>query len=169
MAEDARLQIKQATEEDVPLILTFIRDLAQHERALDRVSATEEGLRLTLFGSRPYAEAVIAYQNNQPVAFAIYFFSYTSFSALPSLYLEDIFVRPAARRFGVGRELFGFLAQKAIERNCARMEWSVLNWNESAIRFYEKLDAEPVRDWTVFHLSREKLAQLTPTTPPVTE
>lgn len=169
MAEDARLQIEQATAEDVPLILTFIRELAQHERALDRVSATEEGLRLTLFGSRPYAEAVIAYQNNEPVAFALYFFSYTSFSALPSLYLEDIFVRPAVRRFGVGRELFTFLAQRAIERNCARMEWSVLNWNESAIRFYEKLDAEPVHDWTVFRLSREKLGQLTSKTTHVTE
>lgn len=157
MAEPARLEIKQATEEDVPLILSFIRDLAQYERALERVSATEEGLRVTLFGPRPYAEAVIAYESNEPVAFALYFFSYTSFSALPSLYLEDIFVRPAARGSGVGRELFAFLAQKAIERNCARMEWSVLNWNERAIRFYEKLHAEPVRDWTVFHLSRDKL------------
>jgi GNAT superfamily N-acetyltransferase len=169
MVEDARLRIKQATVEDVPLILTFIRELAQHERALDRVSATEEGLRLTLFGSRLYAEAIIAYQNNQPVAFAIYFFSYTSFSALPSLYLEDIFVRPVARGSGVGRALFAFLAQKAIEGNCARMEWSVLNWNQAAIRFYEKLDAEPVRDWTVFHLSREKLGQLTTRTVQGTE
>lgn len=154
------LQIKQAIKEDVPLILTFIRELAQHERALDRVSATEEGLLLTLFGPRPYAEAVIAYENDEPVAFALYFFSYTSFSALPGLYLEDIFVRPATRGFGVGRQLFAFLAQRAIERNCARMEWSVLNWNEQAIRFYEKLSAEPVHDWTVFHLSKEKVAQL---------
>jgi len=169
MAERTQLRIKRATEEDVPLILTFIRELAQHERALDRVSATEEGLRLTLFGSRPYAEAVIAYQNNQPVAFAIYFFSYRSFLALPGVYLEDIFVRPAARGSGVGRALFAFLAQKAIEGNCARMEWSVLNWNQMAIRFYEKLEAEPVRDWTVFHLSREKLGQLTTRTVQGTE
>jgi len=169
MAEGAQLRIKQATVEDVPLILTFIRELAQHERALDRVSATEEGLRLTLFGSRPYAEAVIAYQNNEPVAFALFYFSYTSFSALPGLYLEDIFVRPTARGSGVGRALFAFLAQKAIEGNCARMEWSVLNWNQMAIRFYEKLDAEPVRDWTVFHLSREKLGQLTTRTVQGTE
>ena len=154
------LRIKQATKEDVPLILTFICELAQHERELDRVSATEEGLLVTLFGQRPYAEAVIAYENDEPVAFALYFFSYTSFSGLPGLYLEDIFVRPAARGSGVGRHLFAFLAQRAIERNCARMEWSVLNWNERAIRFYEKLSAEPVRDWTVFHLSKEKMAQL---------
>lgn len=154
------LRIRQATDEDVPLILAFIRELAQHEKALDRVSATEEGLRATLFGPSPYAEGVIAYENDEPVAFALYFFTYTSFSALPGLYLEDIFVRPASRGFGVGRQLFAFLAQRAIERNCVRMEWSVLNWNEPAMRFYEKLSAEPVHDWTVFHLSREKLAQL---------
>lgn len=162
----ASLRIKQAVDEDVPLILTFIRELAQHEKALDRVSATEEGLRVTLFGPRPYAEAVIAYGNDKPVAFAIYFFSYTSFSALPGLYLEDIFVRPSARGFGVGRQLFAFLAQKAIERDCARMEWSVLNWNEPAIRFYEKLYAESVHDWTVFRLSKEKMAQLATVTVP---
>ncbi len=161
MITRAPLRIKQATEGDVPLILRFIRELAQHEKALDRVSATEEGLRATLFGPRPYAEAVIAYEDHEAIAFAIYFFSYTSFSALPGLYLEDIFVRPAARGLGVGRQLFAFLAQRAIDRNCARMEWSVLNWNQQAIRFYEKLSAEPVQDWTVFHLSREKLAQLT--------
>lgn len=160
MAARSALRIKQATEEDVPLILTFIRELAQHERALDRVSATEEGLRVTLFGPRPYAEAIIVYENNDPVAFAIYFFSYTSFSALPGLYLEDIFVRPAARGFGVGRQIFSFLAERAIEHDCARMEWSVLNWNEPAIHFYEKLLAEPVHDWTVFRLSKDKMAQL---------
>ena len=160
MVARAPLRIKQATEEDVPLILTFIRELAQHERALDRVSATEDGLQVTLFGPRPYAEAVLAYQDDEPVAFAIYFFSYTSFSALPGLYLEDIFVRPSARGFGVGRRLMAFLAQRAVERNCARMEWSVLNWNEPAIRFYKKLSAEPVHDWTVFRLSREQMVQL---------
>lgn len=160
MVTRAPLRIKQATKEDVSLILTFICELAQHEKALDRVTATEEGLLLTLFGPRPYAEAVIAYENSEPIAFAIYFFSYTSFSALPGLYLEDIFVRPAARGLGVGRQLFAFLAQRAVERNCARMEWSVLNWNESAIRFYEKLSAEPVQDWTVFRLTREQLSKL---------
>ena len=165
MVTRAPLRIKQATEEDVPLILTFIHELAQHERALDRVSATEEGLRVTLFSPTPYAEAMIAYENGKPVAFALYYFSYTSFSALPGLYLEDIFVRPVARGCGVGRQLFALLAQKAVERNCARIEWAVLNWNEQAIRFYQKLSAEPVHDWTVFHLSREKLAQLTTEAP----
>jgi len=160
MAARSQLLIKEATKADVPLILTFIRELAQHERAIDRVSATEEGLRLTLFGPRPYAEAIIAYENNEPLAFALYFFSYTSFSALPGLYLEDIFVRPAARGSGVGRQILAFLARRAIEHDCARMEWSVLNWNEPAIHFYEKLLAEPVHDWTVFRLSKDKMAQL---------
>ena len=164
MAARPPLRIKQTTKEDIPLILTFIHELAEHERALDRVSATEEVLLVTLFGPTPYAEAVIAYENDDPVAFALYFFSYTSFSALPALYLEDIFVRPATRGFGVGRQLIAFLAHRALERNCARMEWSVLNWNEPAIGFYEKLSAEPVRDWTVFHLSKEKMTQLATTT-----
>lgn len=161
MTEATTLQIRRATKEDVPLILTFIRELAEYERALDRVTATESGLGATLFGPRPYAQALIAFANTEPVAFALYFFSYTSFSAQPALYLEDIFVRPTARGSGFGRQLFAFLAQRAIEANCARMEWSVLNWNSPAFGFYENLGAEPVRDWTVFHLSREKLYQLT--------
>ena len=154
------LRIQEATEQDVPLILDFIRELAQYEKALDRVSATEESLRATLFGPKPYAEALIVYQSEQPVAFAIYFFSYSSFTGLPNLYLEDIFVRPAFRGSGVGRELIAFLARRASERGCGRMEWSVLNWNESAIAFYQKLGAEPVNDWTVFHLAKDEMEKL---------
>lgn len=160
LATPGQIHIEQAVEADIPLILAFIQELAQYERAQDRVSATEERLRVTLFGPRPYAEAVIARENQKPVGFALYYFSYTSFSARPGLYLEDIFVRPAARGSGIGFQLIRFLAQKAIERNCARMEWSVLNWNEQAIRFYEKVSAEPVLDWTVFHLAAEKMARL---------
>jgi len=159
MSERAPLRIEAATENDVPLILAFIRDLAEYERALDRVTATEETLRASLFGSEPRAESVIVYENDAPVAFAIYFFSFSSFSGLPNLYLEDIFVRPATRGSGVGRQLFAFLARRARERGCGRMEWSVLNWNP-AIAFYEKLGAEPVRDWTVFHLNKDELEKL---------
>ena len=160
MVTHRQLRIDQAIEEDIPLIFSFIHELARYERALDRVSATEESLRETLFGPTRYAEAVIARENDVAVAFALYYFSYTSFSAQPGLYLEDIFVRPAARESGIGRLLMAFLAQRAIELNCARMEWSVLNWNEQAIRFYQNLSAEPINDWTVFDLSREKMAQL---------
>ena len=161
MVTDRQIRIEQATQEDIPLILSFIHELARYERALDRVSATEETLRVTLFGPRPYAEAVIARENGEALAFALYYFSFASFSARPGLYLEDIFVRPSARDSGIGRQLIAFLAHKAIELDCARMEWSVLNWNEQAIRFYQKLSADPITDWTVFHLSREKMAQLT--------
>ena len=154
------LQIEEASEKDVPLILQFIRDLAQFEKAQGRVLASEEILRATLFGPTPYAAALIAYAGKEPAAFAIYFFSYSSFSGLPNLYLEDIFVRPAYRRLGVGKQLLADLARRAVERGCGRMEWSVLNWNESAMGFYEKLGAEPVRDWTVFHLAKERMNRL---------
>jgi GNAT superfamily N-acetyltransferase len=157
MPPRALTQIEDATEKDVALILQFIRELAEYERSADRVSATEDVLRLTLFGGEQNAHAVIAYRGQEPVAFAIYFFSYSSFSGLPNLYLEDIFVRPAHRGLGLGKELFAFLARRAGERGCGRMEWSVLNWNESAIAFYRKLGAEPVRDWTVFHLAKDRL------------
>ena len=161
MTARAPLRIKEATPEDVPVILDFIRELAQYERAVDRVTATEEALGSTLFGARPFAKAIIAHDDRpEPVAFAIYFFSYSSFSAQPSLYIEDIFVRPAARNRGLGRELFTFLARRASEQGCGRMEWSVLNWNEAAIAFYRKLGAVPVRQWTVFHLGKEELDEL---------
>ena len=163
MSEHPPLRIQEATQESVPLILNFIRELAEYEKQLARVTATEEILRTTLFGPIAYAESVIVYIGDEPGAFAIYFFSYSSFTGLPNLYLEDIFVRPNFRGMGVGKELLAFLARRADERGCGRMEWSVLNWNESAIRFYEKLGAAPVRDWTVFHLAKdemEKLAEL---------
>jgi len=117
-------------------------------------------LRATLFGPRPYVEAIIGFENDDPVAFAIYFFTYTSFAGLPSLYLEDIFVRPASRGLGVGRELLAFLARRASQRGCGRMEWSVINRNEPAMAFFKELGAEPVNDWTVFRLGKDKLEEL---------
>src|SRR6266508_6771943 len=160
MVQRAPLRIEDATEADVPLILTFMRELAEYEEGLDSVSVTEEKLHATLFGPKPYVEAIIAYENDSPVAFAIYFFTYTSFAGLPSLYLEDIFVRPAARGLGIGRQLLAFLARRARQRDCGRMEWSVLSWNEPAMAFYKKLGAEPVSDWTVFRLPKDKLDEL---------
>jgi GNAT superfamily N-acetyltransferase len=160
MGERVGLRIEEATKEDVPLILAFIRELAQYEKILDRVTVTEESLSATLFGPGSYVEAIIAFENDEPVAFAIYFFTYTSFSGLPSLYLEDIFVRAASRGFGIGRQLLAFLARRARQRGCGRMEWSVINWNEPAMAFYKKLGAEPVNDWTVFRLGKDKLEEL---------
>jgi GNAT superfamily N-acetyltransferase len=160
MTARAPLRIKEAREKDVPLILQFIRELAEYEREIARVTATEEILRTTLFGAEPYAKTAFVYVGEEPAAFAIYFFSYSSFTGLPSLYLEDIFVRPPYRGLGIGKKLLSFLARRAGERGCGRMEWSVLNWNASAIGFYEKLGAAPVRDWTVFHLAKEETEEI---------
>ena len=154
------LQFREATKNDIALILYFVRELAEYERSEDRVIATEETLRKSLFGPRPFAHAFIVYQDGDPVAFAIYFFSFSSFYGLPNLYLEDIFVRPAFRGTGLGREAFAYLSRIAIEKGCGRMEWSVLNWNEPAIGFYKELGAEPVRDWTVFHLGRDQMEEI---------
>lgn len=160
MAVNTTVRIQQATQEDVPLILDFIRELADYEKLSDRVTATEERLHATLFCANPYAEAILAFLNNQPVAFAVYFFNYSTFVALPGLYLEDIYVRPTFRGSGIGKELFRFLARKAIAAGCRRMEWSMLNWNQPARHFYTELGAEPMNDWTVFRLANEQLAKL---------
>jgi len=160
MTDRAPLRIEEAREKDVPLILQFIRELAEYEKELGRVTATEEVLRATLFGPEPYAKTALVYVGEEPAAFAIYFFSYSSFPGVPSLYLEDIFVRPPYRGLGVGKKLLAFLARRAGEHGCGRMEWSVLNWNASAIGFYEKLGAAPVRDWTVFHLAKEEMEEI---------
>ncbi len=153
-------RIVPAVQADVPLILQFIRDLAAYERMEERVTATEETLRSTLFGPNASAHAVIAYDGEEPVAFAVYFFNYSTFSASRGLYLEDILVRPTHRRSGVGRRLFSYLAQKALDHGCDRLELLVLNWNKSAIQFYEKLGAKPLDQWTVFRLSETNLRQL---------
>jgi len=153
-------RIEPANEEDVPLLLTLIRGLADYERLSDRVSATEENLRASLFGERPYAEAVIAYDGNRPVGYAIYFFTYSSFQGLPGLYLEDLFVHPDSRGSGIGRRLLAFLARKAVERGCCRIEWAVLNWNKPAIGFYERLGAEQMNEWSVYRLSGERLEEM---------
>lgn len=154
------LRIEKPTVEDVPLILEFVRALAEYEKLADSVAATEDRLRETLFGPNPSAHALLAYDNNHPVAFAIYFFNYSTFVGRPGLYLEDLFVRPEARGKGFGRELLQHLAHIAVERGCVRMEWAVLNWNEPAIGFYKGLGADPMDDWTVFRLSGKALEDL---------
>ena len=160
MTRPRKLQIKHATVEDVALILTFIHALAHYEKLPDSVLATEDRLRTSLFGPNPTAYALLAYHDQKAVGYAIYFFTYSSFIALPGLYLEDLFVLPESRGEGVGRELLASLARLAIERGCARMEWAVLNWNEPAIGFYTRLGAEPMNEWTVYRLSGEKLNEL---------
>lgn len=154
------LRIEVATQADVPLILTFIKELAQYEKLQDSVRVTEDRLRRSLFGNNRSAEAILAYLQDSPVAFAVYFFNFSTFEGLPGLYLEDIFVRPGFRSLGVGRKVFAFLSNRAMESGCSRIELSVLNWNEQAIRFYKGLGGEPLKGWTVFRFSQEALSRL---------
>jgi GNAT superfamily N-acetyltransferase len=156
----AHTRIRPAVEADVPLILRFIRELAEYERLLHEVVATEDRLRETLFGVRPAAEVVIAEQNGEPTGFALFFHNYSTFLAQPGIYLEDLYVRPEARGRGAGRALLAHLARLARERGCGRMEWWVLDWNESAVRFYRSLGARPMDDWTVFRLTGPDLERL---------
>ena len=128
------LTLRNATEEDVPLILQFIRDLAEYERLAHACVATEESVRETLFGERPYAEVIIAEYAGAPAGFALFFHNYSTFLARPGIYLEDLYVRPELRGHGIGKALLARLAALAMERKCGRLEWAVLNWNESAIQ-----------------------------------
>jgi GNAT superfamily N-acetyltransferase len=154
------LRIVPATEHDVPLILQFIRELAEYERLADRVEATEERVRENLFGASPKASCVVAYYDTRAVAFALFYFTYSTFAGLPGLYLEDLFVKPDARGQGVGRELLRYLAQLAQREGCWRIEWAVLHWNKSAIGFYENLGAIAMDEWAVYRLSGEPLERL---------
>ena len=160
MSYSNALRIKPATERDIPLILELVRGLAEYENHLDRVEATEERLRKTLFGAEPAAQVVFAYDNKTPVGYAILFYTYSSFVGLPGVYLEDLFVKPEARDKGVGRELLRYLARLAKEKGCARIEWAVLDWNEPAIGFYKRLGAVPMDEWDVYRLSGNELDQL---------
>jgi len=153
-------QIRPARVEDVPIILELIHDLATYERAPNEVTATEEQLVDVLFGKRPAAEVLLALEGKSPVGFAVYFYNFSTWLGRPGLYLEDLFVKPEKRGKGYGRALLVSLAKIALERNCGRMEWAVLDWNESAIKFYRSLDAKPMDEWTIFRLTRDGIARL---------
>ena len=152
--------IQNATVDDVPIILRLIKDLAEYERAPNDAVATEAGLREVLFGERPAAEVLIARENDTAIGFAVFFHNFSTWLGRPGLYLEDLFVRPEVRGKGYGRALLVRLAQIAHERNCGRMEWAVLDWNEPAIKFYRTLGAAPNEEWTIYRLTRDKIAQL---------
>jgi len=160
MKERADFQIRLADVDDVPIILELIRDLATYERAPDEVVATEEQLVDVLFGERPVAEVLLAFEEKSPVGFAVYFYNFSTWLGRAGLYLEDLFVKPEKRGKGYGRALLVELAQIARNRGCGRMEWAVLNWNEPAIKFYRALGAQPMHEWTVFRLTRPEIAKL---------
>jgi GNAT superfamily N-acetyltransferase len=153
-------RIESATESDIPVILKLIKGLAEYEKLSHEVVATEEGLRESLFGARRVAEVLIGYTGEEPVSFAVFFHNYSTFLGRPGIYLEDLFVLPQWRRRGLGSQLLRSIAQIAIERGCGRLEWSVLDWNEPAIRFYKKLGARAMDEWTVYRVTGEELKKL---------
>jgi GNAT superfamily N-acetyltransferase len=153
-------EIRSAHLDDVPIILELIRDLATYERAPNEVTATEEQLVDVLFGERPAAEVLLAFEKDTPVGFAIFFHNFSTWLGRPGLYLEDLFVKPEKRGKGYGRALLVDLARIARDRGCGRMEWAVLDWNEPAIKFYRALGATPMDEWTVFRLTRDGIARL---------
>jgi len=152
--------IRPARVEDAPIILELIRDLATYERAPEEVTATEEQLVDVLFGERPAAEVLLAFEGESPVGFALFFHNFSTWLGRPGLYLEDLFVKPKKRGNGYGRALLVELAKIAMERGCGRMEWAVLDWNEPAIKFYHALGARPMDEWTVFRLTRDGIEKL---------
>ena len=156
----AEFQIRPAHVEDVPVILQLIRDLATYERAPDEASATEEQLAEVLFGEKPAAEVLLAFEEESPVGFAVYFFNFSTWLGRAGLYLEDLFVKPEKRGKGYGRALLIELAKIARDRGCGRMEWAVLDWNEPAIKFYRALGAKPMNEWTVFRLTGGEIGKL---------
>ena len=157
--------IRPAMAADVPIILELIRALATYERAPNEVTATEKGLMEVLFGEKPAAEVLLAFEKDRAVGFAVFFHNFSTWLGRPGLYLEDLFVRPEDRGKGYGRALLVDLAKIARERGCGRMEWAVLTWNEPAINFYRKLGAKPMDEWTVFRLTRDGIARLADASP----
>jgi GNAT superfamily N-acetyltransferase len=160
MKRSTQFEIRPAHVDDVPIILELIRDLATYERAPNEVMATEEQLVDVLFGERPAAEVLIAFEGKSAVGFAVFFYNFSTWLGRPGLYLEDLFVKPKNRGKGYGRALLIELAKIARDRGCGRMEWAVLDWNEPAIKFYRALGAKPMHEWTVFRLTRDGIASL---------
>jgi GNAT superfamily N-acetyltransferase len=155
--DEVPIQIRPATEIDLPLILQLIRELAVFEQLSHEVTATEQQLRQHLFGAKPLAEVIIASHSGNAAGFALFFENFSTFVGKPGIYLEDLYVREAWRGQGVGTALLEAVRQLAIARGCGRFEWSVLDWNRRAIDFYEKMGARPLNEWTVYRLSGDAL------------
>ena len=160
MTSDEEVRIVPGTADDLPVILSLIRKLAEYEKLAHEVSATEGKLRASLFGRNPAAEVLIAYAGVEPVGFAVYFQNFSTFVGGPGIYLEDLFVVPEWRRRGCGRRLLAHVAGIAVERGCERFEWAVLDWNEPALRFYRSLGARALDDWVVHRLTGDALRRL---------
>ena len=157
--------LRSATRADVPVILELIRGLAEYERLAHECVATEAALMETLFGAKPQAEVVLAFADERPAGFALFFSNYSTFLARHGIYLEDLFVFPEFRGRGIGKRLLQHLAALAVERKCGRLEWSVLDWNKDAIRFYESLGAKAMDEWTVYRVTGDALRTLASSNP----
>ena len=160
---NADIILRFAAENDTPIILNFIKELADYEILSNEVIADEVKLKETLFGNKRFAEVIIAEYKNSPAGFMLFFHNYSTFLAKPGIYLEDLFVKPELRGLGIGKSLLTYLAKIAAERNCGRIEWAVLDWNEPSIKFYKNLGAKPMDEWTVFRVTGkgiDKLADL---------
>ncbi len=153
-------EIKAATAQDVPLILSFIKELADYEKLAHEVVATEDILKETLFGDQAHAEVIIGYLNQAPVSFALYFHNFSTFLGRPGIYLEDLFVKPETRSKGIGQKMLAYLAFLAKSRKCGRLEWLVLDWNKAAIGFYRRLDAKAMDEWTIYRVTDQALNNL---------
>jgi GNAT superfamily N-acetyltransferase len=160
MLSDTDLQIRPAKQSDAPLVLEFIRKLAEYGDISSEATVTESDVRAALFGERPVAEAILAYVGSEPAGFAVYSFTFSSFMGKPGIFVEDLFVEHQFRGRGVGKALLLTLARLGRERGCGRLEWSVLNWNEQAMEFYQELGAVPMDEWTTFRLTGEALERL---------
>jgi len=154
------LNIRPSTPADAPVIASLIRELADYEKLLDEAKATPRDIQRELESANPVIHVLIAEWQGEPVGFALYFFNFSTFVGRRGLYLEDLFVRPAQRAHGIGRGLLRALARIARERNCGRMEWAVLDWNEPALRFYRSLDARPMKEWIVHRLTPVEIEKL---------
>jgi GNAT superfamily N-acetyltransferase len=154
------MRIEKGSVADVPAILEMIRGLAEYEKLADRCVATEDKLRETLFGPRPFAETLLVREDGACCGFALFFMNYSTFLAQPGIYLEDLYVKPEARGRGFGKALLVELARIATQRNCGRVEWSVLDWNEPSVNFYKSLGAVPMDEWTQYRLTGDALYRL---------
>ena len=154
------ITLRAAEEKDVPTIFNFIKALAEYEELSNEVFATEEQLKKTLFGKVKFAEVVIADYKNQPAGLMLFFHNYSTFLGKPGIYLEDLFVKPELRGKGIGKILLSYLGKLAVERDCGRIEWAVLDWNEPSIQFYKNLGAVPMDEWTVFRVTGDKINKL---------
>jgi GNAT superfamily N-acetyltransferase len=153
-------EIKHATVSDVPLLLCFIKELAEYEKLSHEVTATEDILKETLFGEKAHAEVIMGYLNGTPVSFALFFHNFSTFLGRPGIYLEDLYVKSDARGKSVGKKMLAYLAYLTKQRQCGRLEWSVLDWNKAAIDFYKKLGAKAMDEWTIYRVTDEALDHL---------